>query len=57
MKVVDNVENVLAIELLCAVQALDFLRPLRTTAPLETIYDLVRSEIPFWKNVRCLMKN
>lgn len=34
---------VLAIELLAACQAVEFLRPLKTTEPLEEIYSLVRS--------------
>ena len=34
---------VLAIELLAACQAIEFLRPLKTTAPLEAVYKLVRS--------------
>lgn len=34
---------VLAIELLCACQGIEFLRPLKTTQPLESVYALVRS--------------
>ena len=37
---------VLAIELLAACQAMEFLRPLTTTAPLEAVYKLVRAKIP-----------
>jgi histidine ammonia-lyase len=37
------VENVIAIELLAACQAIEFLRPLKTTVPLEEVYKLVRS--------------
>jgi len=37
---------VLAIELLAACQAIEFLRPLMTTAPLEEVYKLVRSVVP-----------
>lgn len=40
--VVDNVEHVIAIELLAACQAIEFLRPLKTTAPLEAVYKIVR---------------
>lgn len=36
---------VLAIELLAACQGIEFLRPLRTTTPLEKVYDLVRSVV------------
>jgi len=37
--------TVLAIELLAACQGIEFLRPLRTTTPLEKVYDLVRSTV------------
>ncbi|XP_067914871.1 histidine ammonia-lyase-like isoform X2 [Heterodontus francisci] len=36
---------VLAIELLAACQGLEFVRPLRTTEPLERVYELVRSVV------------
>lgn len=35
LTVVENVETILAIELLCACQAIDYLRPLTTTQALE----------------------
>lgn len=37
--------SVLAIELLAACQGIEFLRPLRTTTPLEKVYELVRSVV------------
>ncbi|XP_030895515.1 histidine ammonia-lyase-like [Leptonychotes weddellii] len=40
--------TVLAIELLAACQGIEFLRPLRTTTPLEKVYDLVRSVVRPW---------
>lgn len=43
--IVEHVEIILAIELLAACQAIDFLRPLKTTKPLEEIYSLVRSVV------------
>ena len=46
LKVVSHVETVLAIELLCACQALDFHRPLRTTPALERVYECVREVVP-----------
>ncbi|KAF8565753.1 hypothetical protein P879_06408, partial [Paragonimus westermani] len=52
LQIVNNVENVLAIELLVAAQALDFLRPLKTTAPLEAVYQLVRSVSQTWEDDR-----
>ena len=35
--------SVVAIELLAACQAIEFLRPLKTTQPLEEVYRLVRN--------------
>ena len=46
-RVVDNVEKVLAIELLTAVQALEFRRPLKTSAILEEIVTAFRKEVSF----------
>ena len=43
LEVVRHVEQVLAIELLAACQALEFHRPRKTTAPLEEVYKLVRT--------------
>lgn len=43
LEVIENVERVVAIELLAACQAIEFLRPLKTTKPLEQVYDIVRS--------------
>lgn len=46
-RVLDNLENILAIELLYAAQALDFRRPLKSAAVLERCHELVRSAVPF----------
>ena len=45
LQVVNNLEKILAIELLCAAQALDFHRPLKTTPILEAVHKLVRKKI------------
>ena len=50
-----NVEKVIAIELLAACQAIEFLRPLKTTAPLEEVYKAVRSVARPWDKDRCIM--
>lgn len=39
------VNIVLAIELLAACQAIEFLRPLKSTPPLEEVYKLVRTKV------------
>ncbi|KAI8614292.1 aromatic amino acid lyase [Chytriomyces sp. MP71] len=44
LEVVENVEKVLAIELLCACQALDLQRPLKTVGVLEKVHAYVRGK-------------
>ncbi|MFX0011109.1 MAG: histidine ammonia-lyase, partial [Candidatus Hermodarchaeota archaeon] len=46
LKVVENLEKILAIELLCAVQAFDFRRPLKSSDILEKCHDYIRQIIP-----------
>lgn len=46
-KVIDNLEYILAIELLYAAQAIDFRRPLKSSEVLEACHELVRSKVPF----------
>jgi histidine ammonia-lyase len=53
-RVLDNVQRVLAIELLCGLQALDFRRPEQSSARLEEIYAAVRKEISFSDSDRVL---
>ncbi|XP_071784273.1 histidine ammonia-lyase-like [Asterias amurensis] len=52
LQVVEHVEQVLAIELLAACQGIEFLRPLKTTAPLEEVYKLVREVVAPWDKDR-----
>jgi histidine ammonia-lyase len=44
-RIVHNVKHVLAIELLCAMQALEFRRPLRSSAPIEEAHTRVREHV------------
>ncbi len=46
-QIIDNVEYVLAIELLYAAQAIDFRRPLKSSPVLEECHALVRSHVTF----------
>ncbi|MGH2444234.1 MAG: histidine ammonia-lyase [Chloroflexota bacterium] len=49
LKAVDvlrNAETVLAIELLCGAEGLDYRRPLRSSAALEAVHGLIRSSVP-----------
>eukprot|EP00744_Colponema_vietnamica_P002404 GILI01003777.1.p1 GENE.GILI01003777.1~~GILI01003777.1.p1 ORF type:complete len:549 (-),score=158.41 GILI01003777.1:229-1803(-) len=52
IRVVEHVETVLAIELLCGCQAIDMLRPLTSTQPLEKVYSLVREKVRPWDQDR-----
>ncbi|EKG04344.1 histidine ammonia-lyase, putative [Trypanosoma cruzi] len=54
IKVVENVERIIAIELLGACQGIDLLRPLRTTEPMEKVWSLVRSVSPPWEEDRVI---
>ena len=47
LRVVNNVEKVLAIELLTAAQALDFRRPLKTSVVLEEMVAAFRQQVSF----------
>lgn len=53
-RVVDNVEKVLAIELLTAAQALEFRRPMKTSSSLEKIVAAFRKKVSFNQNDRVL---
>uniref|UniRef100_A0A3Q3VQZ7 Histidine ammonia-lyase n=1 Tax=Mola mola TaxID=94237 RepID=A0A3Q3VQZ7_MOLML len=54
LRVVEHVEQVLAIELLAACQALEFLRPLKTTTPLEKVHELLRTVVSPWDKDRTM---
>ncbi len=47
LRVVKNLERILAIELLCAAQAFDFRKPLRSSRFLDRVHDLIRQRIAF----------
>lgn len=47
----ENAEVVLATEMMIACQAIDFLRPARTTEPLEAIHARIRRDIAHWDQV------
>jgi histidine ammonia-lyase len=45
-RAIDQLRDVVAIEILCACQALDLLAPLTTSEPLARVHALVRSHVP-----------
>ena len=46
-KILENAAAVLAIEAMTAAQALEFRRPLKSSAEIESFYSKIRKEIPF----------
>jgi len=43
--IIDNLENILAVELVCAAQAFDYRRPMKSGPVLESCHSLIRSRI------------
>lgn len=54
LRVIENVERVLAIELFTAAQALEFRRPARTSPELEALLEAFRSQVSFVDTDRVL---
>jgi len=62
-EVISNAKSVLAIELLCNTQALDLQRPLKTSKPLEEVYNSIRNHVEtinddriFYKDINNILK-
>jgi histidine ammonia-lyase len=51
-QVIDNVESVIAIEMLCAAQGIDFLKPLKPGKGSGAAHKAVRSVVPFLEDDR-----
>lgn len=51
---VQNTGSIVAIELLCAAQGIDFLAPLKTSSSLQKLHQKIRSEVPFYDKDRLL---
>lgn len=45
LQVIRNLENILAVELICAAQAFDYRKPLKSGAILEACHEVIRSRI------------
>jgi histidine ammonia-lyase len=54
LKVVRNVESVLAVEYLCAAQGIDFHAPLQPSEPLQRVHRLLREHVPHLREDRVL---
>jgi len=53
-RVVENVSAVLAIEAICAAQAIELRRPTESSPILECVFDVIRTRVPFWDADRYL---
>jgi histidine ammonia-lyase len=56
-QITENVENVLAMELLSASQALDLLKPLRPSGVVLAVYETIRKQVPFAEEDRVFAKD
>ena len=57
LEIIDNVTHVLAIELLCAAQALDLRAPVEPSPATKGVLDAVRSVVAHWKEDRFMKKD
>jgi histidine ammonia-lyase len=55
--VLNNVERILAIELLTATQALEFRRPLRSSKAVEKVHQAFRKKVSFNESDRVLSED
>lgn len=55
--IIDNLRNVLAIELLCTVQAIDLQEKAKLGQGTEEIYRIIRSEVPYLDKDRVMYKD
>ncbi|MEE6250158.1 MAG: histidine ammonia-lyase [Bdellovibrionota bacterium] len=55
--IVKNAQAVCAMEILCACQALDLVKPLKPTAGVKALYDAVREKVPFAETDRIFAKD
>ncbi|MCB0390260.1 MAG: histidine ammonia-lyase [Bdellovibrionales bacterium] len=56
-KIVRNAENIVAMEMLCAAQALDLLKPLKPAAAVASVHKLIREFVPFAEEDRVFSKD
>ncbi|HEY3706750.1 MAG TPA: histidine ammonia-lyase [Terracidiphilus sp.] len=53
-QIVEHVERIVGIELMCAAQAVEFRRPLKSSPPLEAVHEAVRKVVPKLEQDRVL---
>ena len=54
LRVLEQAQQVIAIELLCAAQMLDFRKPLKPGVGVQKAYEIVRSHVPMLEHDRVL---
>ena len=47
LRIVENLEKILGIEMMCAAQGFDFRKPMKSNVLLDDMHDLIREHIPF----------
>ena len=57
LEIADNLQRILAVELMAAAQALDFRRPLRSSEPLEALHAAFREKVLFLQSDRPLYED
>ena len=55
--IVKNAQSVCAMEILCACQALDLVKPLKPSAGVKALYDKVRAKVPFAETDRVFARD
>jgi histidine ammonia-lyase len=53
-QIIEHVERIVAIELMCAAQAVEFRRPLKSSPQLEAVHDAIRKVVPRLEQDRVL---
>ena len=57
LKVIENTRYCLAIEALCASQAIDFQAPQKTSLPLQAVHETIRKSVPKIEKDRVFSKD
>jgi histidine ammonia-lyase len=57
LNIIDHLKSAFAVELLCNTQAMDFLRPLQSSSPIEAIHKLIRQHVPVIEGDRYFHKD
>jgi histidine ammonia-lyase len=55
--ILENAQNVVAIEYMCACQGIDFLAPLKSSAPLQEAFKTIRKRVPKLTDDRSLSQD